>query len=60
MHFSIGISSQSSYIKRNKRHPNRKVRSEIFSAEDTILSMKNLRCYTKKLLELVSKFCKVA
>ena len=56
---SFGHSNQS--IKRNKRNPNRKeeVKLSLF-VDDMILYIENPKDYTRKLLELINEYSKVA
>ena len=54
---SFGYSNQSR--KRNKRNPDRK-RSKTLTADDMVLYIENPKDSTRKLLELISGFSKVA
>lgn len=57
---SPGSPSQRNWVRKRKKHPNRKqVKLSLFS-EDMILHIENIRFQTHtKLLELISKFNKV-
>ena len=55
---SCGHSNQSR--KRNKRNPNWKRRSKALTADDMILYIKNSKDSTRKLLELINDYSKVA
>ena len=55
---SFGHSSQGR--KRNKRNPDRKRRSETLFADDMILYIENPKDVTRKLLELINEYSKVA
>ena len=46
--------------KRNKRNPNWKIRSKAVTADDMILYIENPKDATRKLLELINEFGKVA
>ena len=46
--------------KRNKRNPNWKIRSKAVTADDMILYIENPKDATRKLLELMNEFGKVA
>ena len=46
--------------KRNKRNPNQKGKSKTITADDMILYLENPKDATRKLLELISEFGKVA
>ena len=47
-------------IKRNKRNPDQKRRSKVFTADDVILYIENPKDTIRKLLELISEFSKAA
>ena len=55
---SFGHSNQSR--KRNKRNPNWKRRSKTLTADDKILYIENPKDSTRKLLELINEYSKVA
>ena len=55
---SFGHSNQSR--KRNKRNPNWKRRSKTLFADDMILYIENRKDSTRKLLELINEYSKVA
>ena len=55
---SFGHSNQSR--KRNKRNPNWKRRSKTLFADDMILYIENPKDATRKLLELINEYSKVA
>ena len=55
---SVGQSSQSR--KRSKRNPDRKRRSETLFADDMILYIENPKDSTRKLLELINEYRKIA
>ena len=55
---SFGHSNQSR--KRKKRNPNWKRRSKTLTADDMILYMENPKDSTRKLLELINEYSKVA
>ena len=55
---SVGHSNQGR--KRRKRNPDRKRRSETLSAVDMILYIENPQDSTRKLLELINEYSKVA
>ena len=58
---STGSPSHSNQTRRNKRHPNWKEEVTLsLSADDMILYIENPRDSTKKLLELINEFSKVA
>ena len=54
----VGHSNQDR--KRSKRNPDRKRRSETLSADDMILYIENPKDSTRKLLELINKYSKIA
>ena len=47
-------------IKRNKRNPDQKRRSKVFTADDVILYIENPKDTIRKLLELISEFSTAA
>ena len=47
-------------IKRNKRNPDQKRRSKVFTADDVIRYIENPKDTIRKLLELISEFSKAA
>ena len=57
---SIGSPSHSNQTKRNKRYPNWKGKSKTFTVGEMILYIENPKDATRKLLELIEEFSKVA
>ena len=58
---SFGSTSYSSQRrKRNKRNPDQKRRSKALTADDMILYIENAKDNSRKLLQLISEFSKVA
>ena len=58
---NTGSLNYSNQTRRNKKHPNWKGRSKLsLFADDMILSIENPKDFTKKLLEMINKFSKVA
>ena len=57
---NFGNPRRSNQRKRNKRNLDRKRRSKILFADDMILYIENLKNATRKLLELIREFSKVA
>ena len=55
---SVGHSNQGR--KRSKRNPDRKRRSETLTADDMILYIENPKDSTRKLLQLINEYGKVA
>jgi len=57
---SIGSPSHSSQTKRNKRYPNWKGKSKTVTVGEMVLYIENPKDATRKLLELIEEFSKVA
>ena len=57
---SIGSPSHSSQTKRNKKYPNWKGKSKTVTVGEMVLYIENPKDATRKLLELIEEFSKVA